>query len=129
MGSAVSWSSGGLFGEERVAVDVKLPGLLLALGIAEGVNSLADAHVDESGVLEHFLPAHTGQPTGNSSRPEVDIPDRLLGHLDAVGDVGELEHPAGPQNAEELGEAPLLVGDQVEHPVGDDHVGPAVVDG
>ena len=50
------------------------------------------------------------------------------GYGAAVGDVGELEPPAGAQHPEDLGEHRLLVGAQVDYPVGDHHVSPGVLD-
>ena len=34
----------------------------------------SDLDVAETGVLEHLLPARTGQPSGDSAGPEVDVP-------------------------------------------------------
>ena len=47
----------------------------------------------------------------------------------AVGDVGELQDPTGAQHTPHLAEHGLLVCAEVEHPVGDYYVGPAVFDG
>jgi hypothetical protein len=47
----------------------------------------------------------------------------------AVGDVGELQPAAGTQDAADLRERRLLVGAEVDDAVGDDGVGPAVLDG
>src|SRR5688572_21189636 len=60
-----SWSAS----EEGVAVHLECPGLRYSGGTAEGVDGVADLHVDEAGVFEHLLPARTGQPSSNSAGP------------------------------------------------------------
>src|SRR5579885_1901834 len=122
------WSRSGFAGEEGVAVHLIRPGLLLAGRAAEGVSGRPDGHIGEAGVLEHLLPARTGQPAGNSASPQVDVPQRLGWHGPAVGDFRELEHTARAQDPADLLEHCLLVGAQVDHTVGDHRVGPAVLD-
>src|SRR5436190_17230330 len=89
-------------GHECTAVHVEGTGVGLALGAAERVGRLADHHVSEPAVLEHLLPARTGQPAGYSTGPQVDVAHRLDRHGTAVGDVGELEPPAGTQHPADL---------------------------
>ena len=86
-------------------------------------------HVGESCLLEHLLPARTGQPAGDSAGPQVDVAQRLGRNGSAVGDVGELQHAAGSQHAADLGEDGAFVGAEVDDAVGDHDVGPVVVDG
>src|SRR5437773_7894654 len=112
--------------QERVTVHIEDAGVGLAVGAAEGVGCLADYYVGEPAVMEHFLPARTGQPAGYSTGPQVDIAHRLDGYGAAVGDVGELEPPARVQHPEDLGEHRPLVSAQVDDPVGDNHVGPPI---
>ena len=97
-------------GHERVAVHIEGAGVGLAFGAAEGVGRLADHHIGETAVLEDLLPARTGQPAGYSTSPQVDVAHRLNGYGAAVGDVGELESPAGAQYPADLGEHGPLVG-------------------
>jgi hypothetical protein len=113
--------------QECVAVHVECTRFALALGAAEGVGRFAGYDVGEAAVLEHFLPARTGQPAGYSTGPQVDVPQRSGWYGAAVGDIGELDAPAGAQYPEHLGEYRVLVGAQVDDPVGDHHVGPAVI--
>ncbi len=46
----------------------------------------------------------------------------------AVGDISELQRVAGTQHAVDLGEHSALVGAQVDGPIGDDDVRPAITD-
>jgi hypothetical protein len=74
--SAPSWRvsrSGGAACHERVAVYLERAGLVRALGAAEGVDRLAGYDVGEAAVLQHLLPARTGQPAGYSTGPQVDV--------------------------------------------------------
>jgi hypothetical protein len=102
--------SGRLAGHEGVAVHLERPGFVLSSGTAEGVDRRSDLDGFEAGVLEHFLPARTGQPASDSTGPQVDVPQRPRRHWPAVGDVGELQHPAGAQDPPDLGKDCLLVG-------------------
>src|SRR5215475_11352332 len=125
---AAGWAFGRPAGHERVAVHVERTGVVLAFGAAERVDGLADHHVRESAVLQHLLPARTGQPAGYSTGPQVDVAQRPGWYGAAVGDVSELEPPARAQHPMDLGEHRLLVGAQVDDPVRDHHVRPTVLD-
>ncbi len=116
-------------GEEGVAVHLERAGVRFAGGVGERVDRRPDGDVFEPGVFEHPLPARTGQPSGDSTGPQIDIAYRLDRDGTAVGDVGELQRAAGAQDAEDFGEDGLLVGAQVDDTVGDDDVGPSVIDG
>lgn len=70
---------GRLVGEERIAAYVESTGLFLAGCAAEGIDSGTDGDVGEARVLKYFLPARTGQPTGYSSGPQVDVLQRFGG--------------------------------------------------
>src|SRR5207302_8034174 len=102
-------------------------GLVFAFGTSERVDRLAGHHVSEAAVLEHLPPARTGQPAGYSTGPQVDVAHRLEWYGPAVGDVGELQPPAWAQHPQDLSEHRLLVGVQVDNPVGDHHIRPAVL--
>jgi hypothetical protein len=82
-------------GEERVAVHVVGACVRLALRSAEGVDGRADLDRLEPGFLEHPLPARPGQPACDSAGPEVDVAQRFGWDGLSVGDVRELEGPAG----------------------------------
>jgi hypothetical protein len=90
---------------------------LLSPGTVEGVNRLADHDIYESAISEDLLPARTGQPTCNSASPQVDVPQGLLGHRPAVGDIGKLQPTAWPQHTEDLCEYGVLVGAEIDDPV------------
>src|SRR5580693_9089433 len=72
---------------ERVAVHLERAGLALAVGAAEGVDRLTGYYVGEAAVLQHLLPARTGQPAGYSTGPQVDVAQCLDRYRAAVGDV------------------------------------------
>ena len=77
--------------------------------------------------LQHFLPARTRQPTGNSTGP------KSMSRI-ASGGTGcrwRCRRTAAPPGAapDDLIEHGPLVGAEVDHAVGDDGVGPAVLDG
>src|SRR2546423_8751527 len=115
-------------GEEGVAVDLVGACLFFADRAAEGIGGWSDLDVDEACVLEHLLPARTGQPAGDSAGPKVDVAQGLGRHRPTVRDVGELELAAGSHHAPDLGEHDLLVRTEVDDPVRDDDVGPSIVD-
>jgi len=115
------WSPG-LAGQEGVAVHLEGPGLGLARRAAEGVGGRSDLDGGEAGLFEHLLPTRTGQPTGDSAGPEVDVPQGLRGDGAAVGDVGELQHATGTEHPEDLAEHGPLVRAEVDHTVGDHDV-------
>ncbi len=86
------------------------PGLPFTAGAAERVNRGADLNLNETGLFKHHFPACARQATGDSISPEIDVPERCLGHRLAVRDVGELQSAAGPQNAHDFAEHQTLVG-------------------
>ena len=58
--------------------------------------------------------------------PEVDVALGALRDLLLHGDIGDLEPSTGPEHPEDLLEYPILGGRQVDDPVGDHEVGPAI---
>ncbi len=52
---------------------IELRGLVLTARPGERVDRVADCHVDKASVFDHFSPARTGQPTCNSTGPQIDI--------------------------------------------------------
>src|ERR1700716_3173086 len=77
--------------KERVAVHLERSPLFFSGGAAKGVDRVADLDVDKSCVLEHLVPARTGQPARDSAGPQVDVAQSLGRHRPSVGDVGELQ--------------------------------------
>jgi hypothetical protein len=74
--------TGGLAGaacQECVAVYLERAGVVLTLGAAERVDCLAGYDAGEPAVLQHLLPARTGQPAGYSTGPQVDVAQCLDG--------------------------------------------------
>src|SRR5438067_12317733 len=123
-----SFLSLGVAGKEAVTEHFVCPGLLLTLRTAERVDWLTDTDADEADLVEHRLPACARQATGNSAGPQVDVAQCLGGHGLAVGDIGELQVPAGSKHTANLTEHRAFVGAEVDDPVRDDDVGPAVLD-
>src|SRR5207302_8169735 len=68
------------------------------------------------------------QRPGNSASPEVDPFARVFGDLVMDDDVRDLQPSAWPQHSVDLVEYRLLVGDEVNHPVGDDEIDGGVLD-
>src|SRR5207248_8973809 len=58
----------------------------------------------------------------DSTGPQVDVPFALFGDGVLDGHIGQLDATARPEHAGDLGEHRVLVGDQVDHAVRDDHV-------
>src|SRR5437763_14752269 len=104
-------------GKEAVTEHLVCPGLLLTLRTAERVDWLTDADADEADLVEHRLPACARQATGNSAGPQDDVAQCLGAHGLAVGDIGELQAPAGSKPAANHPEHRALVGAQVDAPV------------
>src|SRR4026208_2095153 len=95
---AVWCSELGPVGEEGVAVDLERAGAGFSHRTAERVDGWTDADVLEPGVFEHLLPARTGQPSGNSTGPQIDVAHCLDRDRAPVGDVSELQHTTGTQH-------------------------------
>lgn len=87
------WRSG-FAGEERVAEHFVGTRFVFAGRAAEGVDRGSCPYVDETYVLEHHLPARTGQPAGDSTSPQIDVPKGCERNGPAVGDIGELQPTA-----------------------------------
>lgn len=96
--------------EKSVAVDIEGAGLFLTDRTAECVYRRSNLNVDKAAVLEHLLPARTGQPTSNSTGPQIDVAKRLKRNRETVGDVGELQRAAGSENTMDLCKHGSLVG-------------------
>ena len=101
--------SAGFAGQKRISEHLEGARIRLAARTAEGIAGRSDLNIDEAAVAEHLAPAYTRQATGNSGCPKVDIIDRFRRHRLAIGDVGELEDAAGPQNPHDLGKDMFLI--------------------
>ena len=66
------------------------PCIRFAVSATEGVDGWTDGDLVEAAVLEHLLPARTGQPSGDSTGPQIDVAYRFERYGAAVDDVGEL---------------------------------------
>ena len=118
----------GSMGKEGVPVYLERSRLRFTGCATEGVDWWPNRDLHEPGVFQHLLPARTGQPASNSTRPQIDVAHRLDGYRTAIGDVSELQHATWTQHAVDLGEHRLFVGAKVDHTVGDDHIRPSVLD-
>jgi hypothetical protein len=114
--------------EEGITVNLEPSRILLATGTLEGVNRRSDPYIDKAGFFEHLLPGCTRQTTGNSSCPKIDVVDCRRRHRLPVRDIRKLENAARPQHAMDLGEHGAFVGAEIDNPVADHDIGPAVID-
>jgi hypothetical protein len=89
----------------------------------------ADGQLDEAGAFDGIHPVVHRRAPGDASGPQVDLAHRCLRKRLAVGDVGELKESSRPEHTERLAEHGGLVGTQIDHSVGNDHVGPAALEG
>ena len=82
----------------------------------------ADLDADEATFSQDCLPARTGQPTGDSGGPKIDVLHRLLGDGTTVADIGELQHAARSEGrAETSAKARRLSGTRLNTPLGSRH--------
>jgi len=98
----------------RATEDVRLPG---------------DLEVNESGSHDRDLQICFQQSTSNSARPQIDLLFRIRWHRGTHQDIPDLEATGGFEHASHLLQGREFVWQQVEHTVGDNHVGPAIRDG
>ncbi len=98
----------------RATEDVRLPG---------------DLEINESGSHDRSFQFCFQQSTGNSARPQIDLLFCVLWHRLLHQDIPDLEAAAGFEHASHLLQGREFVWQQVEHTVGDDHIGPAIRDG
>jgi hypothetical protein len=113
-------------GPDGNAVGAELAGLALAGRTSEGVHLGADFHPVQTGSPKHRFQPCTRQGTGDSAGPQVDVAFGAFGDRTLHADVACLQTATGAQDPHHLAEGRLLVRYQVEHPVRDDEIGPAV---
>jgi hypothetical protein len=104
----------GTAGLRRATEDVRLPG---------------DLEINEARSHDRGFQFCFQQSTGNSARPQIDLLFRVRWHRLLHHDIPDLEATAGFEHASHLLQGREFVWQQVEHPVGDDHIGPAIGDG
>jgi hypothetical protein len=114
---------------EGVAKHFELACIWFALRAGKRVNGRTDPNIHKATILDHPLPGCTRQTTGNSGRPEIDVGygrcrDRL-----AIGDVCELQMAARLEHAMYFAKHLLLVGAKIDDTVGDNDIGPPILDG
>ena len=95
----------------------------------EDVGLPGDLEVNESCSHDRGLQFCFQQSTSNSARPQIDLLFRVLWHRLLHQDIPDLEATGRFEHASHLLQGREFVWQQVEHPVGDDHIGPAIRDG
>lgn len=103
-------SSARLASQECIAVHIKRAGLFLTNGPAECVHRQSNLDVNETADFKHLLPARTGQPTSNSTGPQINVLQRLEWNWETVGNVSKLQRAARLENPMNFREHRLLVG-------------------
>ena len=95
----------------------------------ENVRLPGDLEVNESCSHNRGLQFCFQQSTGNSARPQIDLLFRVLWHRLLHQDISDLEATGRFEHASHFPQGREFVWQQVEDPVGDDHIGPAIRDG
>jgi hypothetical protein len=85
-----------------MAEDGEAAGVGLTVRTAKGIDGRAHLPILETPVQYHLLPTCTRQATSDSTSPKINIGAGLIGHRLAIGDVGELQNAARPQDAPNL---------------------------
>jgi len=111
-----------------MAEHAELAGVALARSSGVGIDLRPELQAFEADSMDDCLPPCARQGTGNSTGPEIDIPLGSLGHLPFDAYVTDLNATSRPQHPEHLPVGLHLVGHQIEDPVGDDQIGPAIDD-
>lgn len=82
-------------GHEGVPANIKCTGILFSTRSAESIEWRTDLNIREANFFEHQRPAFTRKATGDSRRPEINVPYSRLGNGFTVGDIAELQSSAG----------------------------------
>lgn len=85
--------------QKRIPVNIEEPRLLFTSRFPESVIRLTDLNVHEAGVRQHPPPAFARKAAGDSSRPEINIAYRTLGHRLAISDIAKLQSTSGSQHS------------------------------
>jgi hypothetical protein len=86
----------GLAAKDGEATGVELGRVRLVGRAGEDIDLATEADLDEARRPEDPPPLCLQQSAGNSTRPQVDVVARILGHLLLDVDVGDLEASARP---------------------------------
>ena len=111
-------STRGGFAREHIdAMHAKLTRRLFLGRSAKTVKTLRDVHVLKADALKVGDELCLRQSAGNSTSPQIDVAASVLGKLHIQGNVSQMQTAAGLQDADDLSEALLLFGDQVQYAV------------
>ncbi len=116
----------------RAEVDALCPefcGTTLLRRAIEDVRLPGNLEVNESCSHDRGLQFCFQQSTSNSAHPQIDLLFRVLWHRLLDQDIPDLEATGGFEYPGHLLQGSEFVWQQIEHTVGDDHVGPAIRDG
>ena len=91
-------------------------------GAVEAREPRRDARVGEPGGLKGRDQLCFQQSTGNSTGPQVDVPERLIWKHLANHDVRDLDAAAGLEDAGDLGDRTMFIRDEIQDAVGDHDV-------
>src|SRR5258708_17926937 len=93
---------------------------------AEDIRAPGDLEVDEAGGHDRGLELRIQQSAGNSAGPQIYLALRAPRNWPLHQDVRDLHASAKLKHARHFGKGSRFVGYQIEHPVGDDDIRPAV---
>jgi hypothetical protein len=116
----------------RAEVDALCPefrGTARLRSATEDVHLPGNLEVNEARSHDRGLQFCFQQSTGNSARPQIDLLFRVRWHRLLHQDIPDLEAARGFEHTGHLPQSRQFVRQQVEDPVGDDHIGPAIRDG
>jgi hypothetical protein len=85
--------------------------------VGVSVDEVAGLDVGEAVAAESLFVLCFQQSAGDSAGPEVDVPLAFVGDGRLDGDVGDLDASAGAEDAGDLGEDGVFVGDEVDDAV------------
>lgn len=94
----------------------------------EAIEPVGDRHVGETCRLEHADHLCFQQSPGNSTRPEIDVGQRLVIELRADEDVPHLDAAARLQDPCDLGNGALLLRNKIQHAIRDHYINAAIFD-
>ena len=104
------------------------PGRAFLRGPAKAIVAMRDRNVDEAGILKQLDELCFQQSACDSTRPEVEVAQRVVRQGFTDDDVGHLHAAAGLEDAGDLGDRALLLGNEVEDAVRDHHIDRPIVD-
>ncbi len=99
------------------ADDAVAPGGALLRRAREALESRGDSRLRETGRLESTDELCFQQSAGDSTRPEIDVPERVVRKDLANDDVRNLDAAPWLEDARDLGDGAALVGHEVQDAV------------